>query len=643
VPVSVTVTASANSVYTNTPVIFTATPTNGGLAPVYQWKVNGITISGATNATYTYAPLDGDVVLCELSSSLTCVTNNPASSNVIMTVIPRINYWYGYNSTDWGTASNWTANYVPLTGDDVEYATVANFGSTAIRDLYLDIHRTIGSLINATTQRLVIPANKGLVVNNTVTTDNNPDRIYIYSSTTLANGSMSFHNDVNSPVYASVEMYSKASWDLNQIQGSRYQWQYFGIPLRSQVAYPQFVGAYVRKWSEIGTTISNHWIQLKNDSVVRPFYGYEICQENPKTYLFKGALENGNFSSGQLAITSGALFPGQHVFSNPYTAAIDIRQLIFGNQTEASVYLYHTGTYNAWTTGGQATPGTSPGYYISIPKNQAGNLGIPRQVPSMQAMLVKAMSVSSQATFGITYNSVIMNNTDQQRIGSVEGASSDRISTLIELKGDKSEDKLWLMTNETCSRNFDNGWDGAKIASSSLSPQLFAMENDGNYQVNTVPDIHNTDLGFQAGTDVEYSLNFTHENLRTKYAGVYLVDMLENKTVDVTESGTQYKFLAESTPTPTLRFKIVTRHYEKKAADNDSQIKVFSAKGAIFVQNNSSNDGRIMLYDMSGRMIKRTDFQKNTILAVTNNLTPGAYIVKAQTNNEEVTKRIIVQ
>ncbi|MEI7501793.1 MAG: T9SS type A sorting domain-containing protein [Paludibacter sp.] len=645
-PVSVTVAASANPVYTNTPVTFTATPTNGGATPAYQWKVNGVAVSGATNVTYTYQPHHGDIVLCELTSSLSCVSNNPANANVVMTVITRVNYWYGYNSTDWGTASNWTANYVPLTGDDVEYATVANFGSTAIRDLQLDINRTIGSLINATTQRLLIPAAKGLLVNNNISTDNNPDRIYIYSSTTLANGSLSYHNIVSNPVYASVEMYSKASWDKLQIQGSRFQWQYFGIPLRSVVAYPQFTDAYVRKWYETGTSISNHWIQLTNSSTILPYYGYELCQQSPKTYLFKGILENGNFSSGQLAITSGALYPGQHVFANPYTAAIDIKQLTFGSQTEATVYIYHTGTYNAWTAGGQTTPDTiKPGYYIAVPKNFAGDLpGIPRQVPSMGTMLVKAMSVSTLATFGITYNSVIMNNTDQQRVRNNSSAiTSDKLCTTIELKGNNSEDKLWLIADPNCTRDFDNGWDGFKIVGTSLSPQIYAMEKDGNYQVNALDDINDTDLGFQAGTDSEYTLNFTQQNLETKYAGVYLVDLLENKTIDITQTGSTYTFTANSTPTAEKRFKIVTRYYEKDAPDAETQIKVFSANGTVFVQNLGTQNGEVMLYNMSGRFVKSITFAGNAITAVAKSLIPGAYIAKAITNNEEVSKRIIVR
>ncbi len=390
-PVSVSVAASANPVYSNTPVTYTATPTNGGDIPHYQWKVNGVNV-GSNSATFIYTPQQGDSVSCTLTSSLQCVTNNPASSFVKMVVIQRTNYWYGYISTDWGNPANWTGNYVPAPGEDVEYATLENTPDSAtfaVRDLWLDQNRTIGSLINATIRRLVIPAGKGLTVNNTITTDGSVDRIYIYSrthSTEVPNGSLSFKNPYEMPVSATVEMYSKAFWNLDEDKGNKYKWQYFGIPLRSVKAEPTFNGSYVRKWYETGTTIANHWIQLGNQSILDPFYGYELCHESAKTIYFRGQLVNHDFRSGKLAYTSeelnpgqGALYPGQHVFANPYTAAIDIRQLHFGPQTEASVYMYNTGSYNQWLPIGQSTPGNNPGQYTSVPKENAGYLQIPRQ------------------------------------------------------------------------------------------------------------------------------------------------------------------------------------------------------------------------------------------------------------------------
>jgi PKD repeat protein len=85
VPVSVTITANpSGGVCTGTSVTFTATPTNGGATPTYQWKKNGTNISGATTTTYTSAALaNGDVITCVLTSTVTCASGNPATSNSI--------------------------------------------------------------------------------------------------------------------------------------------------------------------------------------------------------------------------------------------------------------------------------------------------------------------------------------------------------------------------------------------------------------------------------------------------------------------------------------------------------------------------------------------------------------------------------
>ncbi len=70
-PVSVSIGASATTICSGTPVTFTATPSNGGPVPVYQWKVNG-TIAGTNNPTYTYTPVNNDIVTCELTSDAVC-------------------------------------------------------------------------------------------------------------------------------------------------------------------------------------------------------------------------------------------------------------------------------------------------------------------------------------------------------------------------------------------------------------------------------------------------------------------------------------------------------------------------------------------------------------------------------------------
>ncbi len=641
---SLLVTASENPVFTGTIVTFTATPTNGGVNPDYQWYVNGVKQEGATNTTFDYTPTNGQTVSCIMTSKYPCASPETATSQVVMEVNPRTNYWYGGIDTDWGKPQNWTGGYVPAAGADVEYATIVNYTDSAKRDLQLDINRTIGNLINATGKKLIIPAGKGLIVNNSITTDGSVNRILIKSSSSLPNGSLIYNNPAGFPVKATVEMYTKAFIDNTQTTNNgKFKWQYFGIPITTVRAEPTFYGSYVRKWYEPGDTINTHWISLTNESMLIPFYGYEICQAAPKTIVYQGELINHNFSSGPLVISTTSMLTsrGNFVFANSYTSAIDIRQLEFGQQTEATIYLYNAGSFNDWiNTGGAASPGNNPGQYVSIPKIYAGELQFPRQIPSMSAMVVKALTNDANAYFNINYKNVALTNTDMHRIRSSE--EGDRSAIIIDVKGETLSDRMWLITDSLSTNTFDNGYDGMKMLGSSLAPQIFAEEADGNYQVNTVKNINNTTLCFQAGKDREYTMKFTNSSISKNYAGVFLVDLLENKTIDITESGTEYKFTANSTPEPLKRFKIVARYYDEEDFDKPSNLKVFSAGGMVFVQNFSDAEGTLRLYDISGRFVKSISFPANGIVSSISGLRSGAYVVNAYTVNEKCNKRVIV-
>jgi len=123
-PVSITITPSANPVCSGIPVIFTSSIVNGGTAPLYQWKLNGANVSGATNANYTCSPADGNTISCVLTSNASCTTGNPATSNVVtMTVDPAVPV----------SASITASLYAVMPGTQVTYtATVVNGGTAPV-------------------------------------------------------------------------------------------------------------------------------------------------------------------------------------------------------------------------------------------------------------------------------------------------------------------------------------------------------------------------------------------------------------------------------------------------------------------------------------------------------------------------------
>ena len=92
IPHSATISAFGNNVCAGTSITFTASVTNGGSSPTYQWKKNGSDIVGKTDVTYTTTTLaNGDVITCEVTSSELCaVPPSVLTNGITMIIIPKV-------------------------------------------------------------------------------------------------------------------------------------------------------------------------------------------------------------------------------------------------------------------------------------------------------------------------------------------------------------------------------------------------------------------------------------------------------------------------------------------------------------------------------------------------------------------------
>jgi hypothetical protein len=88
---AVTISTPAITVCDGYVTVFTANPTNGGDAPIYQWYNNGNPVGNNTNTYSTSSLVNGDKISCLLTSNYFCLTTNTANSDTLaMTVLPSI-------------------------------------------------------------------------------------------------------------------------------------------------------------------------------------------------------------------------------------------------------------------------------------------------------------------------------------------------------------------------------------------------------------------------------------------------------------------------------------------------------------------------------------------------------------------------
>lgn len=587
--------------------------------------------------------------------------NLGVGSLVLNEVATVFNYGEIHSSKPTGSlpaGKNWTpgAGYVYLKGDVAQ-----TIPSGTFYDLVVDNTAGVSLLSNAnveSTNSLQIYSGKLTVGSgtrveaNSLTNYVGADGLLINgtSATSTPLGTLIYKNDASHPVQATVQMYTKAYYDAAGPTGYKYKWQFFGIPLRTTTASPTFNGSFLRIYDETKLKPVSQWASLANGSLLEAFKAYEVTQVNPKTLTFKGELVNEN-KTIQLTYTEGGNYPGQNLLANPYTAALVIGDIQFGAATEATIYLYNTGSYRDWQIGDSIGLGNNPGQYVAVPKNIAAASNPPdivREIPSMQAFLLKKLQQDSNDLDSfyvkLNYSSMTANNTNPQRIRKEETVEPNPF-TSIEVKGARYSDKMWIFTVEGCSRGFDNGWDGPKMWGGAAAPQIYAAEADGNYQVNSVDDIDESYLGFRPGEDSSYSLTFTHDHLSGKSKqGIYLVDLLTSEITDITASPSVVQFNAEPMSLATKRFKIVTgrnpRVIEKK---QESKVEILNISGKLFIDNKSGIVGEVVIHNLNGLPVYSGTFKAMGRTPINTKLKQGVYTVTASTTQESMTQTVVLE
>ncbi|MFC2390975.1 MAG: BspA family leucine-rich repeat surface protein [Bacteroidota bacterium] len=544
--------------------------------------------------------------------------------------------WTGAVSTNIADNGNWQGGQHPGSSPILgEFRATVAFDSLAVRDMHIPslpytppgstpnyIHfYSFGNLINNSNKKVVIEPNGHLHINKWVFGSSTPadvDKIVVKADDTNPNGSLILAGQpCDKPVYATVEMYSKANreatamtWTDNipssptkdSLFSVHYRWQYIGIPVAGEYANA-FYGSYLRKYDETYNDPNHYygkWRKLGADETWQPlvpFAGYEVTSRTPKVYVFKGRLLHcpqeltlTRQAAEVSAVPSSFTDPrerrwelGHNVFGNSYTSALMIgqgklfvdlegRYPLGQEPIEGTVYVYNTGSIADWAGGG--TLGSGPGQYVAVPVFSATALS-EQYISSMQGFMLKFKEdtlringVGSPVKFRIGLNKEEHYLSDIYPFGgnqrpqrAPQAAPSDKIHGYLKvgLTSRRSVSSVHLIEAEGTTDEFDNGWDGMQLNTGrSSSATLFVPSEYGDLQVSTSDNIVGDRFGIVNNGDTTYRLTVIRHRLDNR-GELYLYDVATNRYTLLDSDTTVYDFTSEGSGNVDKRFVITDR------------------------------------------------------------------------------------
>ena len=606
-------------------------------------------VSGIEGATVS----SGDIVWTGLNgtSGSATYTFNAGSVNYSGTVIQPwekdLYIWLGENS-NWQDASNWAGSSIPnfengkINTDIVE--TLALRGNSqeipplkgnTISTLILentDKQLTInGNELNVETALNISAGSKGIKVEaGKILKANRIDNQAGVSALVVEAGKLNDSNNTNgalmvapgsTPPVATVEFLSKAQESNARGELDTHSaWQYFGSPV-AEFTIPAGTNAKIREYRG-GKGI--YWFTPEAGKLTAT-KGYEISGADSNPIQFTGTLINTdqeiNFET-QASWTSPLFW----IASNPFTAAVDVRDITFGTNTVRTVYLFNTGSVNDWKTAGSDEQ--APGQYTAFAPETNGGL-----IPSMQGFMLE-LETPGEGNITLPYNELKPNIA----MRSTHSKEEQKCYTEVLLSSnDLLKDRVWLYTDVNATPGFDNGYDGRKIFGSNNLASLYSpgANADDYFQVSAVDNINQTYLAFKAekGT-TDYMLTFRHHNLSDKYKNLILVDLATGTETNVTTEGSVYFFSATNDYSTEKRFQLRAAEQTTQIGVADTMqdlLTVYQNEKGLIVKNNDDQhpSATITIYDIAGAVVDHFYLAAQSIRQLsTGRYSKGLYLFK---------------
>ncbi len=500
----------------------------------------------------------------------------------------------------WSTAANWGPDYVVRPGKDTEVKIAAPVtvdpavGEGAATN-FTPIVRSVRILEGG---KVEIPAGSYLEVVSTIRRQDGNDiypteveDLHIGSSET-GNGTLILNNSTED-TKAQVDMFSKGFID----DSGEKNFQYIGTPFVEVNALYNYYGSWIYWWN------GSNWKAVRNGGPMTAWTGYCITQEAPTYHQMSGTLT----ATTTVDIPVGA---GQDmVVGNSWTAPLYIKAFTdddFENLL-GNVYFFNTGIEKDHTLDGNMADGDryAGSTYVTVPIHAASYTG-DSLISSLQGFFVT--SNGSAGTLHLDYDRHVRPTKNRNILSGPMHApkryadSNEPEVVKIKVSGENYDDRLVLLARADFSAGFDNGWDGDKWDGNASALYIYTTDSEGTENsVSAVPELEGTIIGFRAGEDDAYTLNFEYLNSDEP---LYLYDV-ENNTYTQIMTGMTYRFF--TTDNEKHERFIITRSNGQEVATgvesssgslDRSKAKKLLIEDKMFIIVNG------MLYDATGKVVK---------------------------------------
>lgn len=422
------------------------------------------------------------------------------------TYAPNAHAWLGKNSTDWNTASNWFAGWLPYNNIPV------NIGNNATRNCVVSNH--------VECENLTIESNRTLTVN--------PGYTLKANGNTSINGQLILDaNSSNAGCFIDngiINYGSNAVVNVKRVLTNN-KWHYVSSPV-SNASSNTFWGTAIYTYAEEdgnkGTTIA--WKPVTNNITLEPMKGYDLYVKNTdKTITFTGQLNTGVYSNTSLTRN----YDGYNFIGNPYPSAIDWDAASGWTKTNLDNTIY------LWDPNANNGAGNYTAYCNGNSTNGGSNIIAPTQ-----AFWVKVQNNKNSGSVSMDNNVRVSSNTAYRKAN-----NSIKITCTTEGFSDESV----ISFNENATEKFDNQYDASKFfVLSGSGSMIYTKTDDEMMSINCIPELKATK------SIILYSKVLANNQMTLKFSGLDCVDEAYRILLEDTKTGEfhevrsgNYNYLAE--------------------------------------------------------------------------------------------------